>query len=126
MLLICSPNTSVGPFCFVLCGLRRLKRLLLVLSGDDVDWLCSMISSTVAVAEWCISILAVVVSDCVAKCTSWDFTGWKLSLKWSNFHPQTPKLESLSTAYKQYRRKALFNSFHLNGYALRSIHRLKS
>ena len=34
------------------------------LSGDDVDWLCLIIiSSTVAVCDWCISILAVVVND---------------------------------------------------------------
>ena len=32
-------------------------------SGDDVDWLCLIISSTVAVCDWCISILAVVVND---------------------------------------------------------------
>ena len=32
-------------------------------SHDDVDWLCLIISSTVAVCEWCISILAVVVTD---------------------------------------------------------------
>ena len=32
-------------------------------SHDDVDWLCLIISSTVAVCEWCISILAVVVND---------------------------------------------------------------
>ena len=31
-------------------------------SGDDVEWLCLIISSTVA-ADWCISILAVVVTD---------------------------------------------------------------
>ena len=33
------------------------------LSGDDVDWLSLIISSTVAVCDWCISILAVVVND---------------------------------------------------------------
>ena len=32
-------------------------------SGNDVDWLCLIISSTVAVCDWCISILAVVVND---------------------------------------------------------------
>ena len=32
-------------------------------SGDDVDWLCLIISSTVAVCDWCISILAVAVND---------------------------------------------------------------
>ena len=30
--------------------------------GDDVNWLCIIISSTVAVCDWCISILAVVVN----------------------------------------------------------------
>ena len=32
-------------------------------SGDDVDWLCLITSSTVAVCDWYISILAVVVND---------------------------------------------------------------
>ena len=32
-------------------------------SGNDVDWLCLIISSTVAVCDWCISILVVVVND---------------------------------------------------------------
>ena len=32
-------------------------------SGDDVDRLCLIISSAVAVGDWCISILAVVVND---------------------------------------------------------------
>ena len=32
-------------------------------SDDDVDWLCLIISSTVAVCDLCISILAVVVND---------------------------------------------------------------
>ena len=32
-------------------------------SGDDVDWLCLIISSTMAVCGWCISILTVVVND---------------------------------------------------------------
>ena len=32
-------------------------------SGDDVDYLCLIISSTMAVCDWCISILAVVVND---------------------------------------------------------------
>ena len=32
-------------------------------SGDDVDWLCLIISSAVAVGDWCISTLAVVVND---------------------------------------------------------------
>ena len=32
-------------------------------SGDDVDWLCLIVSSTVAVGDWCISVLAVVVND---------------------------------------------------------------
>ena len=32
-------------------------------SGDDVDWLCLIRRSTVAAADWCISIIAVVVND---------------------------------------------------------------
>ena len=32
-------------------------------SGDDVDCLCLIISSTVAVCDWCILIVAVVVND---------------------------------------------------------------
>ena len=32
-------------------------------SGDDVVWLCLIISNIVAVCDWCISILAVVVND---------------------------------------------------------------
>ena len=32
-------------------------------SGDDFNWLCLIISSTMAVCDWCISILAVVVND---------------------------------------------------------------
>ena len=32
-------------------------------SGNDVHWLCLIISSTMAVGDWCISILAVVVND---------------------------------------------------------------
>ena len=34
-----------------------------LLSGDDVDWLSLIKSSTVAVGYWCISILTVVVND---------------------------------------------------------------
>ena len=32
-------------------------------SGCDVNWLCLIVSSTAAVGDWCISILAVVVND---------------------------------------------------------------
>ena len=37
-------------------------------SGDDVDRLCLIISSTLAVCDWCISILAMVVN------------GWRISI----------------------------------------------
>ena len=32
-------------------------------SGDDVEWLCVIISNILVLSDWCISVLALVIND---------------------------------------------------------------
>ena len=57
-------------------------------SGDDLDWLCPIISSTVAVGDWCISILAVVIND-------WRIISYKLTCMFTQIYSLRAHRENL-------------------------------
>ena len=74
-------------------------------SGDDVDWLCLIISSAVAVGDWCISILAVVVNDWCISILAVVVNDWCISIdphsKIELLHPSATTTMLLIMCYRQ-------------------------